>query len=70
MADQNTPQRLAVRTIGVTILALVVIQALQMIPIVGLRLEAGVGPYGLEPRFSIAAIAAVSWTKSAIAVSS
>ncbi len=51
-----------------TILALVVIQALQLIPIVGLRMEAALAHTAWNARFSIAAIAAVSWTTSAIAV--
>ncbi len=48
--------------------ALVVIQALQLIPIVGLRMEAALAHTAWNARFSIAAIAAVSWTTSAIAV--
>ncbi len=68
MLNQHTSPMPALHPIIVTILALVVMQALLLVPIVGLQRGTTAGDPGLNARFSIAAIAIPVWTLSTILV--
>jgi preprotein translocase subunit SecY len=68
MESQHDSQRSIVRISVVTILALVAVQVLLLIPIVGLQRGAMLGDQGLNARYSIAAIGVAVWTMSAILV--
>lgn len=68
MVNQHKHFMSAFRPLLVTILALVVMQALLLAPILGLQRATTLGDPGLNARFSIAAIAIPVWTLCAILV--